>query len=838
MKNKTFSKILGLILVLALTMSLFAGCKADPEPEKEAVVTEKEEATEVTKEEDKEEVKEEEEEVVEEVKSTIPLVAGYSAFSEKFSPFFSDTGYDQDAVALTQVGLLTTDRTGGVIYDAIDGEVVPYNGTDYTYTGIANLDVNYDEAADQTVYKWTLRDDVKFSDGEMLTADDVIFSYYVLSDPSFDGSSTLYSIPIVGMQDYRTQTSSEVYTKFDAMFGDIYAAGEGYEVTDADTFTQEQADAMWAIVNEQWLADVQAIVNYCAANYAGYYPDYAGYTIDEANENEGIKVAAGMALWGFGDVDVETKVLTTGITETVFDMAAGEFPTVEDYLAEVAEAYGDLSSYVDAGESPGDVSPLDTAKDLFISIEGPKDPSLAGAGVPNIAGIKKLSDTEVEVTVTGFDATAVYQLGVTVAPLHYYGDKAMYDYDNDKFGFEFGDLSGVKDKTSQPMGAGPYKFIKYDNKVIYYEASENYFRGEPKTYYVQFKEGSDADKISGVGTGTIDVTDPSFGNEAVEEIKSYNDNGEVSGSTIITNTVDNLGYGYIGINANNVNVGGVPDSEESKDLRKAFATILAVYRELSIDSYYGERASIINYPISNTSWAAPQKSDAGYALAFSNDVDGNAIYTSDMNAEAKYKAAMDSAIAYLKAAGFTFDDAAGVFTAAPEGAKLDYEIIIPADGAGDHPSFTIATLFKTAFDSIGFEIILNDPADSNILWDRLDAGEQELWAAAWGATIDPDMYQIYHSANESNSNHYGIADTDLDTLIADARKSDDQGYRKATYKAALDIIIDWAVEVPIYQRQNCIIFSAERVELDTVTPDITTFWGWMNDIENVEMIGE
>lgn len=830
MKNKTFSKILGLLLVLVLTMSLFAGCKKDEEP--------KEEVAPVV--EEKEEVKEEAEEVevVEEVKSTIPLVAGYSSFSEKFSPFFADTGYDQDAVSLTQASLLITDRTGGVIYDAIEGEVVPYNGTDYTYTGIANLDVNYDEATDQTVYKWTLRDDVKFSDGEMLTADDVIFSYYVYSDPSFDGSSTLYSVPILGMQDYRTQTSSEVYTKFDAMFGEIYALGEGYEVTDADGFTQEQVDAMWAIVNGEWLKDVQAIVDYCAANYGAYYPDYAGFTIDEAGENPAIKVAAGMALWGFGDVDVETKVLTTGITETVYDMAAGEFPTVEDYLAEVAASYGDLSSYVDAGESPGDVSPLATAKDLFISTEGPKDPSLAGKGVPNIAGIKKLSDTEVEVTVAGFDATAIYKLGVQVSPLHYYGDKAMYDYDNNKFGFEFGDLSGVKAKTSQPVGAGPYKFIKYENKVIYFEANENYYKGEPKTYFVQFKEGSDADKISGVGTGTIDVTDPSFGNEAVEEIKSYNDNGEVTGSVITTNTVDNLGYGYIGISANNVNVGGVPDSEESKNLRKAFATILAVYRELSIDSFYGERASIINYPISNTSWAAPQKSDAGYALAFSADADGNSIYTSDMNAEAKYVAAIDSAIGYLKAAGFTFDDAAGVFTAAPAGAKLDYEIIVPGDGAGDHPSFMIANLFKTALDGLGFEIDLNDPADSNILWDKLDAGTQELWCAAWGATIDPDMYQIYHSANESNSNHYGIADTDLDTLIADARVSDDQGYRKATYKAALDIIIDWAVEVPIYQRQNCIIFSSERVNMDTVTPDITTFWGWMNDIENLEMIGE
>ena len=33
------------------------------------------------------------------------------------------------------------------------------------------------------------------------------------------------------------------------------------------------------------------------------------------------------------------------------------------------------------------------------------------------------------------------------------------------------------------------------------------------------------------------------------------------------------------------------------------------------------------------------------------------------------------------------------------------------------------------------------------MWDKLDAGTQEIWVAAWGATIDPDMYQIYHSNN-------------------------------------------------------------------------------------------
>ena len=222
------------------------------------------------------------------------------------------------------------------------------------------------------------------------------------------------------------------------------------------------------------------------------------------------------------------------------------------------------------------------------------------------------------------------------------------------------------------------------------------------------------------------------------------------------------------------------------------------------------------------------------------DVDGNPIYTDDMDADAKYDAALQAAIGFFKAAGYTFDDATGKFTAAPEGASLSYEAIIPGDGAGDHPSFMVLSNTKAALETIGIELVINDPADSNVLWDSLDAGTQNMWCATWGSTIDPDMYQVYHSSGivgrgGSDSNHYHIDDPELDSLIVDARQSDDQNYRKSVYKACLDIIIDWAVEVPYYQRQNIVAFSPVRINMDTVTPDITTYWGWMNDIELLEM---
>jgi len=461
-------------------------------------------------------------------------------------------------------------------------------------------------------------------------------------------------------------------------------------------------------------------------------------------------------------------------------------------------------------------------------------------GVPNIAGIKKIDAYTVEVTTSGYEAPAVYSiLGLNITPLHYYGDAAKFDYENNMFGFDFGDLSKQESLTATPMGAGAYKFIKYDNRVVYFEANPYYYRGCPKIREIQFRETQSNEVVTALETGSADAGEMSYNKTRYEEVMTYNGNGEMTGPVITSSLVDNLGYGYIGINARTVNVGGDSASEASKALRTAIATIMAVYRDVAIDSYYGEAAAVINYPISNTSWAAPQPTDEGYKIAFSTDVNGDPIYTAEMTQEEKYVAAEQAALAYFEAAGFTVEG--GVVTAAPEGAKVSYELIVPGGGTGDHPAFAIITGARDSLANIGVELVINDPADANILWDALDSGEQELWTAAWGSTIDPDMYQVYHSSNvvglegSTESNHYGIQDPDLDQLIMDARKSDDQNFRKAVYKEALEKIIDWAVEIPTYQRKNVIIFSTERVNIESLTPDITTFWGWMNDIELIEM---
>ena len=733
-----------------------------------------------------------------------PLVVGYSAFNQKFSPFFSETEYDQDVWVMTSLSMLNSDRQGQIIMNGIEGETHNYNGTDYTYYGPADCEIVQKD--DGTVdYNFKMREDLVFSDGEKVTIDDVIFSMYVLCDPTYDGNSTLYAAPIQGMAAYRAGMTTLAKA----------LAAAGRDNADFTYWTEEQQTKFWDNFDKGLVPFAEGIVAYCV----------------QAGTNTEGDIAGAAANWGFDGLAADA--------------------TIQDFAMAIGNQYGWVFSAME--KEVGNSDALSTMMDADVYNDYPTTGVKTGESADSITGIKKTGDYSMTVTLDKVDATAIYQLGVTIAPLHYYGDPAQFDAENNKFGFPKGDLSSVRAKTTEPMGAGPYKFLKYEDGVVYFEANENYFLGAPKTKYLNFQQCmSDDDKLNGVITGTIDITDPTFSNDTVDAITKANNGSGVDGDKVTTDTVDNLGYGYLGMSAACVNVGGEPGSDASKNLRKAFATVFSVYRDVAIESYYGERASVINYPISNTSWAAPQPTDDGYKVAFSVDVNGNDIYTSGMSADERYAAALQAALGYFEAAGYTVTD--GKLTAAPAGAKLEYELQIPADGSGDHPAFMMVSEAKKALETIGMNLIITDLSDSSGLWTGIDAHQVDMWCAAWGATVDPDMYQIYYSdvanckgdlstgknpfggAAQGGSNKmYCIADPELDNLIMTARESLDQSYRKTMYKACLDIVVDWAVEVPVYQRQNAIIFSTERVNMSTVTPDITTFYKWYSEIEKIEL---
>ena len=203
-----------------------------------------------------------------------------------------------------------------------------------------------------------------------------------------------------------------------------------------------------------------------------------------------------------------------------------------------------------------------------------------------------------------------------------------------------------------------------------------------------------------------------------------------------------------------------------------------------------------------------------------------------MTEEEKYAAALQASLGFFEAAGYTVED--GKVTAAPEGAKMEYELMIGAGGNGDHPSIGVVTSASEALASIGFTLNINDLSDTSVLWAATEANTAELWCAAWSTTLDPDMFQIYHSEGGS-AYMYSIYNEELDALVMEGRTTTDQAVRKAIYKEALDFVVDYAVELPVYQRQECTLFSAERVNTETLVGDQTPFYGWMKAIEKVEM---
>lgn len=767
--NNKIMKLMALVLALVMVVSMFAGCKkADDATTTECndVTTESNETTEDNS--DKADT----------------LVFATATFGQKFSTFFATTAYDMDVVDLTTGGLLTADREGNIVRNGIEGETIPYNGTDYTYYGMGDVEVV--ENDDGTVdYNLTMRDDIVFSDGEPANIDDVIFGIYVMADPTYDGSNTIYAVPIEGMDAYRGG--------MEALTNVILEAGPDAV---SDKTNKEDTEYFWNAFNAAGEKFCQSIADYVIANYGA----------------EDFKSAVEM--WGYEAEDTATmwQQIIAKYGYDITDNGINAEKAEKDFSEYLNEELGDKADMYAAGVSTGD-------------------------SAANISGIERTGDYSMTVHCTKFDATAIYNMSFPIAPLHYYGDPSAYDYENNQFGFTKGDLSIVKSKTSQPLGCGPYTFDSYENGVVTLVANPSYFKGEPKIKYIRMVESVDADYVPGIQSGTFDLATPSISADTVKALEDGNSNGELSGDVTTTALVDYRGYGYIGINADVVKVGSDSSSDASKDLRKALMTVMAIHRDTVIDSYYGERAAVIQYPISNTSWAAPRPTDEGYENCYSRDVDGNPIYTDGMTEEEKYDAALQAAVGFLKAAGYTFDDN-GVITAAPDGAETSYEMLVPGSGQGDHPAYGVALAASEQLKKIGFDLVVSD-VESSVWNDSLEANTAQLWCAAWQATADPDMYQVYYSANAhgegTNSNHYQITDSELDTLIVDARSSSDNAYRKATYKTCFDIILDWGVELPLYQRKDCTVASTVRVNVDTLPKDMTPYWSWDAEIETLEM---
>ena len=75
---------------------------------------------------------------------------------------------------------------------------------------------------------------------------------------------------------------------------------------------------------------------------------------------------------------------------------------------------------------------------------------------------------------------------------------------------------------------------------------------------------------------------------------------------------------------------------------------------------------------------------------------------------------------------------------------------------------------------------------------------------------------------------------ELDQWLTQARSTVDQARRQALYQQCAERIVDWACEVPSYQDHGNLIYHTQRLNADTLPPDMTAYYGWLQSVHTLE----
>ena len=427
-----------------------------------------------------------------------------------------------------------------------------------------------------------------------------------------------------------------------------------------------------------------------------------------------------------------------------------------------------------------------------------------------------------QITINGVDPKAVWNFAFSVAPQHYYGKGSAVGVDikNNKFGVEFSSFDYMRDvlqtpnNNKLPMGAGPYKVTDrsnsdtpkrndfYSNNIVYFKANE-YFEtvgkglSNAKIEKVRYQVISASNAIAALEEGSVHYITPQYSKENYKKI------ADLTTGNYESLTTNQLGYGYIGINSSKVT---------DINIRKAIFS--AMNTALALDYYASGTASQIYWPMSKVSWAYP--TDTGDDITNGRDYpQAGGVFSTET--------AKKSIEAYMQKAGVSAGDS-----------RLKITFTIAGSNLQDHPTYKCFRDAAALLNELGWDVTVEP--DTQALT-KLATGSLEVWAAAWGSTIDPDLYQIYHKNSTATSTlawgypyltKSGTAEekdilNKLAAKIEEAREITDRDERSALYKEAMGYILDLAIELPVYQRSSVYVYNTSVINPDSVPNDINPY---------------
>ncbi len=112
-----------------------------------------------------------------------------------------------------------------------------------------------------------------------------------------------------------------------------------------------------------------------------------------------------------------------------------------------------------------------------------------------------------------------------------------------------------------------------------------------------------------------------------------------------------------------------------------------------------------------------------------------------------------------------------------------------------------AQVIASQLEPLGITVEIDD-VDFGTWLDRQGQGEFDAFMLSWIGNIDPDDFYYAQHHSEGGFNFQGYANPEVDALLDEARVETDQDARKALYDQAVEMIVDDASYVFLYNPEN------------------------------------
>ncbi len=409
--------------------------------------------------------------------------------------------------------------------------------------------------------------------------------------------------------------------------------------------------------------------------------------------------------------------------------------------------------------------------ELLTNVYKPAKPT----DLEHILNIKIIDDFNLEIQYDRTYSNALESLIFPVIPMHQFKNqnktlKQMYEdvlVTNDSF---------------EPIGTGPYKFMKYNKlKSVELEANNNWWNGRPYIKNITGKILEDSDlSLTSYESGETDL--------AIVLGVDWEKYRESGNTNIFEFTTQN--YEFIGFNFENELFAG----EEGKAIRKAVSYAIDI--ESIIEKVYLKHAMQTYLPISPNSWL---------------------VQIDEAN---KYYYSPEKATDILNEAGWNDKDEDGVLENG-NGEELRFTLLTNSNNDARKKT---ANIIIQNLNEIGIKVNFHDDIDKewddikNIIYER----NFDMALLGWELSYIPDLAFAFHSNEIDNgTNFIAYRNDKMDELIVEAFRANNRQQKKEVYNELNKLIIDELPYISLYMKNSaCLIDKKVMGDIEPLSFDI------------------